>query len=164
MNVERILKQLHEYRVKYILIGGMAAVAQGSSYLTADIDLCYGRGEENLERLAQALAPLRPKLRGAPPDLPFSLDAQTLRSGLNFTLSTEAGDIDLFGELAGLGGYEEALQFAEELDIFGIPCQVLTLEGLIINKKAAGRAKDFRLIPELEALLEIRKSQQEKHP
>jgi len=58
-----------------------------------------------------------------------------------------------------LGSYEEAVEFSEEMEIFGFPCNVLTLEGLIKTKQATGRAKDLRLLPELEALLEIRKSQ-----
>ena len=157
-DVEKLLKQLHCHAVKYILIGGMAAVAQGSSYLTADVDLCYARDDDNLERLAKALAPFHPTLRGAPPDLPFRLDAPTLRSGLNFTLSTDIGDVDLIGEVAGLGSYERVIEFSEVLDIYGIPCHVMTLEGLIVSKRAAGRPQDLRLIPELEALLEIGKS------
>jgi predicted nucleotidyltransferase len=158
-DVEKLLKQLHRHAVKYVLIGGMAAVAQGSSYLTADVDLCYARDDDNLKRLAQALAPFHPTLRGAPPGLPFKLDAPTLRSGLNFTLSTDIGDLDLIGEVTGLGNYERVIEFSEVLDIYGIPCHVMTLEGLIVSKKAVGRPKDLKLITELEALLEIRKSQ-----
>ena len=78
---------------------------------------------------------------------------------MNFTLSTNLGDLDILGEVSGLGGYAEALQFSEELELYGMRCRVLTLEGLIKTKKAAGRTKDLMLLPELEALIEIRKSQ-----
>ena len=158
-DVEKLLKALHNEGVAFVIIGGAAAVLQGSAYVTADFDLCYSRTKENLEKLARALAPFHPLLRGAPPDLPFCLDVNALRSGLNFTLTTDLGDLDILGELTGLGGYQEALAFSEDMEIFGIPCKVLTLEGLIRTKRAVGRAKDLRLLPELEALLEIRKSQ-----
>ncbi len=158
-DVEKLLKALHEEGVKFVVIGGAAAVLQGSAYVTADFDLCYSRAKENLERLAKALAPFHPSLRGAPKNLPFQLDTASLRSGLNFTLSTDLGDLDILGEVTGLGGYNEALAFSEEVEIFGMRCKVLTLEGLIKTKRAVGRAKDLRLLPELEALLEIRKSQ-----
>lgn len=158
-DVEKLLKALHNEGVALVIIGGAAAVLQGSAYVTADFDLCYSRTKENLEKLARALAPFHPSLRGAPPDLPFCLDVAALRSGLNFTLTTDLGDLDILGEVTGLGGYQEALAFSEEMEIFGITCKVLTLEGLIKNKRAVGRAKDLRLLPELEALLEIRKSQ-----
>ena len=65
------------------------------------------RSDENFERIARALRPLKPSLRGAPADLPFVLDARTLRSGLNFTLETTAGDLDLLGEVTGVGGYDQ---------------------------------------------------------
>ena len=158
-DVEKLLKALHNEGVAFVIIGGAAAVLQGSAYVTADFDLCYSRTKENLEKLARALAPFHPLLRGVPPDLPFCLDVNALRSGLNFTLTSDLGDLDILGELTGLGGYQEALAFSEDMEIFGIPCKVLTLEGLIRTKRAVGRAKDLRLLPELEALLEIRKSQ-----
>jgi len=159
LKVESLLKELHRLEVEFIIIGGMAAVAHGSAYLTVDLDLCYSRKKENLEKLAQALAPFHPLLRGVPPDLPFSLDVGAFKSGLNFTLTTDLGDLDLLGEVAGLGGYAEVLSFSEELELFDMRCKVLTLEGLIKTKRAVGRAKDLRLLPELEALLEIRNSQ-----
>lgn len=159
LKVEDLLKELHRLHVEFVIIGGMAAVAHGSAYLTLDLDLCYSRKKENLERLSEALAPFHPLLRGAPPDLPFSLDISALKSGLNFTLTTDLGDLDLLGEVAGLGDYVQLLSFSEELELYGMACKVLTLEGLIKTKKAAGRRKDLMLLPELEALIEIRKSQ-----
>ena len=158
-NVEKILKALHAQEVKFIIIGGAAAVLHGSAYVTSDLDVCYSREKENLKKLVSALAPLNPLLRGAPPNLPFQLDESTLRSGLNFTLTTDLGDVDILGEVSGLGSYEKLLPFSEEMELYGMRCKVLTLEGLIKSKKAVGRAKDLRLLPELEALLEIRKSQ-----
>jgi predicted nucleotidyltransferase len=158
-NVEKLLKALYDQEVEFLVIGGAAAVIHGSAYVTNDLDICYSRETENLKRLAMALAPLNPSLRGAPKDLPFKLDPHSLKSGLNFTLVTDLGDLDLLGEVAGLGGYSDVLAFSEELELFGIPCKVLTLDGLIKSKQAVGRAKDLQILPELEALLEIRNSQ-----
>jgi hypothetical protein len=98
-DVERLLKELHDEGVEFIIIGGMAAIAQGSVYLTAALDLCYSRDQENLKKLAEALTPFHARTA----NLPFSLDVSTLRSSLNFTLSTDFGDLDLFGEVLGLG-------------------------------------------------------------
>jgi len=161
-DVERLLKELHNEGVEFIIIGGMAAIAQGSAYLTADLDLCYSRDKKNLENLAKALTPFHARLRNAPSNLAFSLDVPTLRSGLNFTLSTDFGDLDLFGEVLGLGSYEEAVKFSEELELFGLCCKVLTLEGLVKTKEATGRPKDQRLLPEIKALLELQRSQKKE--
>lgn len=158
-NVEKLLRALYDQEVEFIIIGGASAVLHGSAYVTADLDICYSREKENLKRLAAALAPFNPSLRGAPIDLPFRLDADSLNSGLNFTLTTDLGDLDILGEVTGLGGYPSVLTFSEELEIFGMRCKVLTLEALITSKRAVSRAKDLLLLPELEALLEIRNSQ-----
>jgi len=139
------------------VIGGAAAVLQGSAYVTSDLDICYSREKSNLEKIANALAPFNPSLRGAPKDLAFRLDVATLAFGLNFTLSTDVGALDLLGEVAGLGGYAEVLSVSEEMIVYGTASRVLTLEGLVKSKQAAGRTKDLLILPELEALIRIKK-------
>lgn len=161
VRMKEILSLLKANSVNYVLIGGMAAIAQGSAYLTNDVDICYAREKQNLENLVMALKPLHPYLRGAPKDLPFICDAKTLQNGLNFTLSTDVGDIDLLGEVKGVGEYNEVVKRSERFQIYDIECYILTLEGLIMSKKAVGRPKDLRLLTELEALLQIRDSKKE---
>ena len=107
---------------------------------------------DNIERLARALAPHHPYLRGAPPGLPFRFDGVTISHGLNFTLVTDLGDLDTLGEITGGGRYEDLLGDTIELTIFGARCNVLALDKLIAVKRAAGRPKDFEAIAELEAL------------
>lgn len=96
----RLLNVLSDAKVSFVVVGGYAATLQGSTYLTQDLDICYERTSENLQRLAGALAPLHPRLRGAPDGMPFVLDQHTLKQGMNFTLETDAGDLDLLGELS----------------------------------------------------------------
>jgi hypothetical protein len=152
--LERLLAALDRAGVKFIIVGGVAARAYGSSRLTDDLDVCYSRDPANLERLVEALAPLKPYLRGAPPGLPFDWSVATLRAGLNFTLSTAAGAIDLLGEITGGGRYEDLVSHTIALEIFGRPMRLLDLPWLIRVKRAAGRPKDLEVIAELEALEE----------
>ena len=77
--------------------------------VTFDVDFVYSRTRENIERIAVALAPHSPHLRDAPPGLPFAWDVRTISSGLNFTLTTKLGDVDLFGEVAGGDTYQDLL-------------------------------------------------------
>lgn len=149
----RLLQILTEGGVRFILVGGVAATVHGATRLTLDLDVVYSRDPENLGKLASALAPCEPYLRGAPPGLPFRWDAETLRRGLNFTLTTTLGDIDLLGEIAGNGTYDELLPDSSSVRIFGLECQCLDLKRLIQVKRAAGRAKDWEAIAELEAIL-----------
>lgn len=153
-NYGGLLRTLADGGVEFIVIGGLAAVAHGASRATFDVDVVYRRSPENLERTAAALRPIRPYLRGTPPGLPFLWDAETLRRGLNFTLTTSLGDLDLLGEIAGGGRYEDLLPHSERAEVQGVPCQVLGIRKLIAAKRAAGRPKDLEAIAELEAILE----------
>jgi hypothetical protein len=125
------------------VIGGVALIARGVQRSTEDLDIAYARDRENLARLAKALETLHPRLRGVSADLPFVLDEASLRSGLNFTLDTDLGPLDLFGEVPGLGTFEHVDAASDELEIAGTRLLVLTLDGLERAKRAAGRPKDF---------------------
>jgi predicted nucleotidyltransferase len=151
-----LLRALVDTGVDFIIVGGAAATAHGAARLTQDLDVVYARDPANLVRLAEALAPHEPYLRGAPADLPFRLDADTLRRGLNFTLTSKLGDIDLLGEIVGGGGYDALIGHSIEIEVFGVRCRCLGLAKLIEVKRAAGRPKDYEALAELEAILEER--------
>lgn len=87
-----------------------------------------------------------------PADLPFVLDAASLRSGLNFALDTDLGPLDLLGEVPGLGTFEHVDAASTEMEISGLKILVLTVDGLERTKRAAGRAKDMVDLGYLKAL------------
>jgi hypothetical protein len=149
---EGLLAALSDHKVDFVVIGGVALVVQGSARTTADLDICYSRDPENLKRLADALAARKPTLRGAPPDLPFRWDARTLSMGLNFTLETDLGWIDLLGEVTGVGSYAEVSAAANDMDLYGRRARVLGLDGLERAKKAAGRVKDLADLAEIREI------------
>lgn len=156
-NFREILPLLVRHDIRFIVIGGGAAVAYGLARSTYDVDVVYARDAENIQKLAAVLQPHQPYLRGAPPGLPFRWDEPTIRAGLNFTLTTALGDLDLLGEVSGGGRYEQLLPFTQELSAFGVRCRFVTLEKLIQLKRAAGRPRDLEVIAELQALLEERR-------
>jgi len=147
-----LLRALASAGVDFVLVGGVAAAAHGSPRGTQDLDVVYRRDEDNLLKLVGSLAVLHPYLRGAPPGLPFRFDLPTVRAGLNFTLMTDLGAIDLLGEIAGGGNYESLVDHTVTVDAIGVSCRMLDLETLIRTKKAAGRPKDLEGIAELESL------------
>ncbi len=153
---DALLKVLAESGVEFVVVGGVAAALHGSSRLTHDLDVVYSRSPANLDRLAKALAPHHPYLRGAPTGLPFAWDATTLARGLNFTLTTDLGDLDLLGEIVGGGRYEDLVGDSVTIKLFGIEYRCLGLRRLIEVKRAAGRPRDLEAIAELEAILEER--------
>jgi hypothetical protein len=156
-----LLRRLATAGVEFILVGGAAATAHGSARLTQDVDVVYRRSTENIARLVAALRDLHPYLRGAPPGLPFRLDEETLRRGLNFTLATDLGPLDLLGEIVGGGGYEALAPGSITLEAFGVRCRCLSLEQLIAVKRAAGRPRDLEAVAELEAIRDERRGRPE---
>jgi hypothetical protein len=149
-----LLASLGKHEVAFIVVGGAAAIAHGSTRLTQDLDIVYKRSPENLDRLVAALARHTPYLRGIPPGLPFIWDKTTLERGLNFTMVTSVGDIDLLGEIPGGGTYEDLSAGAIELRLFQTRCLCLSLPQLIRAKRASGRPKDLEALAELEAIKE----------
>jgi predicted nucleotidyltransferase len=156
LQVSELLHKLVESKVEFVLIGGLAMRAHGSAHTTDDMDVCYSRTDINIKAVSQAMAPLHPYMRGAPQGLPFKFDEATIKAGLNFTLATARGEIDFLGEVAGLGGYDKVFAQSREMSIFGFSLWVLTLDGLIAAKKAAGRRKDQLHVLELEELKKMR--------
>lgn len=148
-DIEAFVKLLTAQSVQFVIIGGQAMRALGSAHLTEDTDLCYQRTPANLVALVAALAPIHPYLRGAPPGLPFRFDVPTLEAGLNFTLDTDYGELDLLGEVSGVGNYDQVLAQSVEQTVYGLPVRVLSIDGLIAAKKAAGRNKDQSHLLEL---------------
>lgn len=155
IDFEKLLTLLANNGVQFVIVGGLAITIHGSSYVTFDLDICYARDDDNLTRLVQALKPINPRLRGAPSGIPFRFDEETVRKGLNFTLTTALGDIDLLGEVTGIGDFSAVAAASMMVELFGHDYSVLTLDALIISKRAAGRPKDLQVLPELEALREI---------
>jgi hypothetical protein len=154
LDAAAIVRRLIEQRVEFVVVGGLAMIARGSAYLTKDLDICYKRTPDNLADLIASLAPLHPYLRGAPEGSPFQVDVPTLQAGLNYTFVTDCGDLGLLGEVSGVGAYSQVLAQSSEELIFGMKVHVLSIDGLIAAKKAAGRNKDHGHLLEL---LELKK-------
>lgn len=153
IDFEKTIRVFGEAEIECVIVGGLAATIHGSARLTQDVDFVYARNRANVERLVAALKPYSPYLRGAPPGLPFDWSEATIERGLNFTLTTTLGDIDLLGEITGGGAYDALLPHSVDVEMFGCRCRCLDVPGLIRAKRAAGRPKDLEALAELEALL-----------
>lgn len=153
---EVVIETFNAYGVEFVVVGGQAETLHGSARVTFDVDLCYRRTEDNLERLAEALVGLRPRLRGVPPDLPFRLDAKSLALGCNFTFVTNAGPLDLLGFLEPLGSYEDVVSRADRIDLGEVWVQVISLDDLIAIKQHIQRPKDRDSLINLLAIKRLR--------
>lgn len=152
----KLLATLKRHDVDFVLIGGLAGIARGSSYPSYDVDIAYARDRENLERLAAALRELGARLRGAPADVPFLLDAETIERGSHFTFVTPDGSIDLLSDPDGAPPFGELKRAAgTPAEVEGIPTLVASLDHLIAMKEASGRTKDKLMATEYRTLSDV---------
>ena len=154
IDLRKAITALTQNNVEFVIVGGVAITLHSSAYITRDLDFCYSRRNENLTKLVQALGPFSPRPRDFPKGLPYIFDESTLRNGTNFTFETAIGDIDLLGEVKGIGDYSAVVEQSVVYEIYGAAVKALSLDALIVAKTAADRPKDHLVLPELYALRE----------
>jgi predicted nucleotidyltransferase len=142
LEARALLEVLQTHGVDFVVVGGIAGMAHGSSYPSFDLDVAYARDQPNLERLAAALQDLEVTLAHAPPDLPFQIDSRSLANGANFTFDTRHGRFDVLGEIKGISSYESLRAGATLTRIEGVEVRVASIDHLISMKRAANRPKD----------------------
>jgi len=153
---DKLLAVLREHGVRFVLVGGFAAVIHGSPYVTTDVDVVPERTEANLERLSDALDAMHARVWTAaePEGLPFGHDARSLLDVKVWNLVTDHGRLDLTFVPSGTTGYDDLVRDAVELSILGVKVDVASLADVIRSKEAAGREKDRLVLPVLRRLLE----------
>lgn len=151
-----IFEALLRHKVRFVVIGGIAAQLRGAPVTTFDVDICCERTDENLERLASALRELEARLRGpaVPEDLPFRLDAPTLKAGDAFTFATRHGPLDVLGLPGGSEGYEAMVATSSTVSVDDLSFRIASIDDLIAMKRRADRPKDRAMVEELAALRE----------
>jgi len=153
-----VLAGLTGRKIRFVVVGGVTAAAHGATRVTNDLDICYdAMDQKNLIALAALLAKWRAYPRGVEAGLPFIMDDRTLRGAPVLTLTTVEGDIDVMDRIAGVGDYAAVRKRSEKIEALGVRFRVIDLPSLIKAKRAAGRPRDHEHLPELEALLALRK-------
>src|SRR5271169_1105142 len=139
LQADEILACLDRHGVRYVLIGGLAAVLHGSPLTTTDADICPEHEPGNLDRLAAALKELDARVRT--PDrsegVPFPHDAAFLRNLQVLNLTTRFGDLDLSFRPTGTEGFSDLKTRAVSMRISGLAVTVAALEDVIRSKEAA---------------------------
>lgn len=155
-----LLRRLNEAGVEYVVIGGVAAIVHGSARITEDLDIFAPLDHANVVAIIRALEGVRPRWRHRP-DLPvIKPDNPQLHGLKNMYLVSDLGMMDVLGEVPEAGTYAEVAARAGRVDFRGIPVPVVDLDTLIAIKRAVGRAKDVRALPELELLRRLKSDDQ----
>jgi hypothetical protein len=158
MDLVEILARLIRNEVEFVLVGGFASVVQGAPVVTEDVDVCFHFTYENLERLVKAIGDLHPKHRITPQRLRFEVTEENWTMFKNLYLETDLGVLDCLGEIAGIGGFAEALVSAEEVELEFGKFRTLTIDALIRAKEAVGRPHDMATARHLKLIKAKRES------
>ena len=152
-----LLETLNRHGVRFIVIGAVAAIAQGYPLTTQDLDVTPTRDPQNLERIAAALRELEAELRVTGGDsAPFPIDARFLAEAESWTLVTKFGDLDLVGMPPGTRGFDDLNRDAIDVDLGdGLMVRMASLRDVIRMKEASNRVKDQAQLPALRQTLEV---------
>lgn len=153
---QAILAALDRGAVKYVLIGGLAAILHGAPHLTTDVDIVPEEGLRNLERLSAVLRELNARIRvtGEEGGVPFNHDVESLRRVRIWNLETDHGDLDITFVPSGTQGYEDLRRDVVPMKVRGVDVPVASLADVIRSKEAAGRERDRVVLPTLRRMLE----------
>lgn len=127
-----LLRSLNEHRVEYLLIGGYALAAHGYQRATTDIDVVVAATAEAGQRVKDALMVL-------PDQAAREIEPEWFEEGENIRVA-DAFVVDIMLNANGQT-FESLRQFAQTLDLDGIPVQTVNLEGLLLTKQTT-RDKD----------------------
>jgi hypothetical protein len=156
LDPEAMLDVFRRHDVRFVVIGGFAAVIHGSPYVTGDIDIVPQPTTDNLERLSDALDELHARVwtAGEPEGISLGHDAKSLSDASVWNLITDHGRLDLTFVPSGTFGYEDVSRDATRIAILGVEIDVASLADVIRSKEAAGRDKDRLVLPVLRQMLE----------
>lgn len=155
----RLLSELADSGVDFVVIGGIAVVAHGHIRTTRDLDITYSTDDANVEALGRVLVELDARLRGVAEVVPFAPDGRTLRAAQLLTLDTSLGALDLLADAPGAPPYRELKERAEAIVLEGRDVLIASLDHLVAMKRATGRPGDLEDIEALEAIRRLRAEQ-----
>jgi hypothetical protein len=151
-DLEGLLGRLITEGVEFVIVGGFAAMAHGSSLMTQDVDICCRFSPENLMQIQHALTDLHPVHRMTPQKLPLALTPESCGALQNLYLQTDLGQLDCLSSILGVGDFETVKAHSIELALPMGPCRILSLDTLIKAKEAMGRQRDKEAVLQLKAL------------
>ena len=136
-----VFASFHKHQVKYLVIGGIAAVLHGVPRATFDLDILIEATKDNAQRLLEAM--IEAQLGTA-----TLIEAQELLAQ-EITIFQDRIRIDVQTKTPGIK-FETAWQHKETMVYQNQSFYVLSREDLIASKRAAGRAIDLEDVRLLE--------------
>lgn len=147
-----LIRRLYESGAEFSVIGGLAAVQHGSSYVTFDLDICARFSPQNLRKIESTIRDLHPRWRIK--DVPFELEDELIKTLKNVYLQTDWGKFDCLSEVQAIGDFDAVLKESSLMQYPFGRCYVLNLPALIRAKESIGRPQDMLVVTQLRAIQE----------
>ena len=151
-DLSAIIEGLIKADVKFILVGGLAAVVQGAPVTTMDVDIVHNRSSENISKLFTFLRSIDATYR--------RLDNKIIEpkeedfSGMGHALfSTRLGPLDVLAFIEEGKTYDDLFKHTVAIEFRGHTIRVLDIKMLIELKKTSKDPKDKQRITVLEETL-----------
>lgn len=157
-----LLTELAASGIEFVLVGGLAAVAQGAPVTTFDVDIVHARTGANVTKLIAFLTRLNARYRGRPGGAPLAISRAALEGTGHNLLMTDLGPLDVLGSIEHGLQYHDLIPDTVEVQLGGRPVLVLGLEALVRFKRASTHPKDQQVLPVLEEAL--RQSRRARDP
>ena len=152
LDLSAILEGLLEADIKFILVGGLAAVVQGAPVTTMDVDIVHNRSSENISKLLAFLKSIDATYR-RPDDKVIGPNEGDISGMGHFLFTTQFGPLDVLAFIEQGKTYEDLLEHTVEIEFRGHIIRVLNLKALVELKKTSRDAKDKQRLIVLEETL-----------
>jgi len=143
---KEMLQCLLEEKVKFLLVGAYAVAVHGYPRATKDIDFFVWATPENASSLMKALIKF-----GAPLDKISQSDFSS--KGIVFQIGNSPRRIDIITSASGVD-FEQAYGNKQIVFLEGLEVPVISLQDLIVNKRASGRTQDLADVEKLTSTQE----------
>ncbi len=151
-----LLAELAAAGAEFIVVGGLAAVAQGAPLTTLDLDIVHRRTPGNVDVLIELLERHNARYRGRPGGPPLPLDRLALLGPGHSLFMTDLGPLDILGAIEEGLDYEALLPRSRQAKILGRTVMVLDLAEIVRLKRLSSHPKDHAMLPLLEETLRRR--------
>jgi predicted nucleotidyltransferase len=142
----RILEDLNQGGVRYVLIGGIALIRHGVVRATRDVDAVFDSSVKNVDRIRSLIHHW-----GATRPDGTDIDLDSLSGDRSIHLSTPHGDLDLVSERTAGIQFDRLRSRADVRKVDGIEAPICSLADLVRMKRAVGRERDLADLADLEA-------------
>ena len=152
LDLSALLESLIKADVKFILVGGLAAVVQGAPVTTMDVDIVHDRSPENIIKLLGFLKSIGAFHR-RPDDKVIQPTKRDISGKGHALFMTRLGPLDVLAVIEGGKTYDDLLEHTVGVRFRGHIMKVLDLEMMIELKKASRDPTDKQRLPVLEETL-----------